>query len=83
MAGTLWKDLHPASKAVIVALTVLDAGLRAVALRDLAGRDARQVNGPRWLWRFALGLVTSSGVLPIAYFLKGRKPATVTPISGG
>ncbi|MGN7780074.1 hypothetical protein ACTJJE_11215 [Mycolicibacterium sp. 22603] len=80
MAGKMWKDIHPAGKAVIVVLTVLDAGLRALALRDLSAREAQQVNGPRWLWRAALGLVTSSGVLPIVYFVKGRKPAAVTPI---
>lgn len=80
MARKLWKDLHPAGKAVIVVVTALDAGLRAWALRDLAGRDANQVNGPRWLWSAGLGLVTSSGVLPTLYLLRGRKPATVTPI---
>ena len=80
MAGKLWKDLHPAGKAMIVVLAVLDAGLRALALRDLSARDAQQVNGPRWLWRAALGVVTSSGVLPLAYFVKGRKSAVVTPI---
>ncbi|MFI2837819.1 MULTISPECIES: hypothetical protein [Mycolicibacterium] len=80
MAGKLWRDLHPAGKALIVVMTVLDAGLRVLALRDLSARDAQQVNGPRWLWRAALGLVTSSGVLPLAYFVKGRKSAVVTPI---
>lgn len=81
MAGKLWKDLPPAGKATIIAITALDAGMRAWALRDLAGRDANQVNGPRWLWSAGLGLVTSSGVLPALYLLRGRKPATVTPIS--
>ncbi|SDE81528.1 hypothetical protein SAMN04488581_4799 [Mycolicibacterium neoaurum] len=80
MAGKLWRDLHPAGKALIVVMTVLDAGLRVLALRDLSARDAQQVNGPRWLWRAALGLVASSGVLPLAYFVKGRKSAVVTPI---
>ncbi|MEH3132830.1 MAG: hypothetical protein PGN27_22980 [Mycolicibacterium neoaurum] len=80
MAGKVWKDLHPAGKALIVVLAVVDAGLRALALRDLSGRDAQQVNGPRWLWRTALGVVSSSGLLPVAYFVKGRKPAVVTPI---
>lgn len=74
MARKSWKDLHPAVKAAIVVLTAVDAGLRAWALRDLAHRSAAQVNGPRWLWRIALGAVTSSGVLPAAYLLRGRKP---------
>ncbi|GAA2558249.1 hypothetical protein [Mycolicibacterium diernhoferi] len=74
MARKSWKEIPPAGKAAIIVLTALDAGLRAWALRDLAHRDAAQVNGPRWLWRIALGAVTSSGVLPAAYLLRGRKP---------
>ena len=73
MARKSWKDLPPAAKAAIIVLTAVDAGLRAWALRDLAHRNAAQVHGPRWLWRIALGAVTSSGVLPAAYLLRGRK----------
>lgn len=51
----------------------MDAGLRAWALRDLAGRDADQVNGPKWLWGSALGVLSTSGVLPAAYLVVGRK----------
>ncbi|MCV7155423.1 hypothetical protein [Mycolicibacterium pyrenivorans] len=78
MVGRSWKELHLVGKATIIAITALDAGMRAWALRDLAGRDASEVNGPRWFWGAALGLVTSSGVLPAAYFLRGRKPATAS-----
>ncbi|MGE2730918.1 hypothetical protein ACQI4F_15670 [Mycolicibacterium vaccae] len=78
MARKSWKDLPPAGKTAIVVMTALDAGLRAWALRDLAHRDASQVNGPRWLWRAALGVVTSSGILPVAYLLRGRKRGTAS-----
>jgi len=77
VVGKSWKDLPPAGKATIIAITALDAGMRAWALRDLAGRDAATVNGPRWLWSGALGLVTSAGVLPAVYLLRGRKPVAV------
>ncbi|MCK0174926.1 hypothetical protein [Mycolicibacterium sp. F2034L] len=72
MARKSWKQLPPAVKAAVIVLAVLDAGLRAVALRDLSRRDGAEVNGPRWLWKAALGVVTSSGVLPVAYLLWGR-----------
>ncbi|CAN3128158.1 DUF5652 domain-containing protein [Mycobacterium sp. smrl_JER01] len=75
MAAKAWRDLPPAGKATIIAITALDAGMRVWALRDLAGRDAAEVNGPKWLWGAAMGLVTSSGVLPAVYLLRGRKPA--------
>ena len=75
MAAKAWRDLPPAGKATIIAVTALDAGRRVWALRDLAGRDAGEVNGPKWLWGTAMGLVTSSGVLPAVYLLRGRKPA--------
>lgn len=75
MAAKSWKDLQPAGKATIIAVAALDAGMRAWALRDLAGRDNAQVNGPRWLWNAGLGLVTSAGVLPAVYLLWGRTPA--------
>ncbi len=78
MGGKAWRDLPPAGKATIIAITALDAGMRAWALRDIAGRDAAEVNGPRWLWRGALGLVTSAGVLPAVYLLCGRKPAQLS-----
>ncbi|TPW91842.1 hypothetical protein FKW78_25860 [Mycolicibacterium fortuitum] len=54
-------------------MAAVDAGLRAWALRDLAGRDASRINGPKWLWGSALGMLTTSGVLPVAYLVVGRR----------
>ncbi|BBX17596.1 hypothetical protein CRI77_24615 [Mycolicibacterium duvalii] len=80
MAATSWKDIPPAGKATIVVVAVLDAGLRAWALRDLADRNAAQVNGPRWLWRAALGVVSSAGILPAVYLLRGRARGTASVV---
>lgn len=68
-----WRDLPPAGRTAIVVAALVDGVLRAWALRDLAGRDDAAVNGPRWLWRAALTVVSSSGVLPAAYLLRGRR----------
>ncbi|MGV0815936.1 hypothetical protein ABQF34_28635 [Mycolicibacterium boenickei] len=73
VAKKRWNDLSPNAKAAVIAVTAVDAGLRAWALRDLAARDAGRVNGPKWLWGSALGLLTTSGVLPVAYLVVGRK----------
>ncbi|MGV0737176.1 hypothetical protein BA059_10710 [Mycolicibacterium sp. (ex Dasyatis americana)] len=73
MAKKRWKDLSPKAKTAIIAAAAADAGLRAWALRDLAGREPSRINGPKWLWGSALGLLSTSGVLPVAYLLVGRR----------
>ena len=73
MANKRWNDLSPTAKTTVIAMAAVDAGLRAWALRDLAGRDASRINGPKWLWGSALGMLTTSGVLPVAYLVVGRR----------
>lgn len=73
MAKKRWNDLSPNAKTAVIAVAAVDAGLRAWALRDLAGRQASQVKGPKWLWGSALGLLSTSGVLPVIYLVAGRK----------
>ncbi len=68
-----WSELSPKAKVAIVAVAAVDAGLRAWALRDLAGRDAAHVNGPKWVWVGALGTLSTSGIAPAAYLLIGRR----------
>ena len=41
-------------------------------LIDLKRRPAAQVRGPKWLWA-ASALVNSAGVIPLSYFLLGRR----------
>ncbi|WP_454788520.1 hypothetical protein [Mycolicibacterium lutetiense] len=72
MAKKRWNDLSPTAKTAVIAVATVDAGLRAWALRDLAGRQAGQVIGPKWLWGSALGLLSTSGVLPVVYLVAGR-----------
>ncbi|QRY53745.1 hypothetical protein [Mycolicibacterium septicum] len=73
MAKKRWNDLSPTAKKAVIAVAAVDAGLRAWALRDLAGRDASRINGPKWLWGSALGLLSTSGVLPAVYLVAGRR----------
>lgn len=70
-----WGELSPRAKTTIVAAAAVDAGLRAWALADLAGRDDAEVRGPKKLWGLGLGVVNSAGLLPAAYLLFGRASA--------
>lgn len=74
MNTTRWSDLSPTLRAVIIGGASLDIGLRAVALVDLARRPADEVRGSKAAWGTALGLVSSAGVLPLVYLLRGRTP---------
>jgi hypothetical protein len=63
------------SRAVVITVGVVDAGLRAWALADLKNRPDEQVNGPKAVWGLALTVVSSAGMLPTAYLLLGRRSA--------
>ncbi len=73
MAKKTWKDLSPTTRRVLVAAGAADAALRLYALRDLHGRSDREVNGSRGAWVAGLSLVSSAGLLPVLYLLRGRR----------
>ncbi len=74
MQRTRWNEMSPASRAVVVTVAVVDAGLRAWALADLKNRPEHQVNGPKAAWGLALSVVSSAGILPAAYLVLARRP---------
>ncbi|MGC3994838.1 MAG: DUF5652 family protein [Propionicimonas sp.] len=61
------------ARGAVIAVAVVDVGLRAWALVDLVKRPQAGVNGPRAAWAVALAVVNSAGVLPAAYLLWGRR----------
>ena len=67
-----WQELSRNQRRIVVAVAVVEAGLKAAMLLDLRRRSAGQVRGRRWLWASS-ALVNSGGVLPAAYFLAGRR----------
>ncbi|NYD42890.1 hypothetical protein [Nocardioides panaciterrulae] len=75
MARRRWQDLSPNTRRLILIGASVDGVLRMAALRDLRHRPAEQVRGRKWVWGLTLGLVSSAGTLPLAYFLRGRRPA--------
>lgn len=72
MATNRWKNLDPRARRALLAVGAVDAALRAVALNDLARRPASQVRGSKRNWAVALSVVSSAGVLPVAYLRRGR-----------
>jgi hypothetical protein len=70
-----WSDLSARSRKLIIAVAVVEAGLKAAVLVDLKRRPATQVRGSRRMWAAAM-LVNSAGLIPLAYFVFGRRRGT-------
>ena len=70
---TGWNDLDESTRRLVVAGAVVDGALRVAALVDLKRRPAEQVRGPKAVWGTALAVVSSAGVLPLTYFVCGRR----------
>ena len=68
-----WSDLSPRTRRLLSVVAVVEGILKLAALIDLKKRPASQIRGPRWLWATAVAVVSSAGVLPISYFVVGRR----------
>ena len=70
MAKKKWSDLTPLQRRAIVVGGVLETVLTSAALRDLAGRSAQEVRGPKAAWVLAFAVQPFG---PIAYFVVARR----------
>jgi hypothetical protein len=77
MAHKRWSELSPRTRGLIVAVGVLEAGLKAAVLVDIRRRPASEIRGSKRAWATSM-LVNSAGLIPLAYFAFGRRrpPAT-------
>ncbi len=73
VAKKRWNDLSPRTRQLIVIGGVFDAVLKLAALADLARRPASLVRGSKARWAAAIVLINSVGLVPIAYFARGRR----------
>jgi hypothetical protein len=62
------------NRRLITITAVAEGILKLAALIDLKRRPASQVRGPKWLWATVLAVVGSAGILPVSYFVFGRRP---------
>jgi hypothetical protein len=73
MAREKWNQLSPRARRAIVVGGAIDGVLRIAALVDLARRPSTAVRGSKPAWVVAVSLVNSFGVLPLVYFVRGRR----------
>jgi hypothetical protein len=74
VAARRWSDLSERNRRLITITAVAEGVLKLAALIDLKRRPASQVRGPKWLWATVLAVVSSAGVVPVSYFVFGRRP---------
>ena len=67
-----WSDLSARTRRLIIMAGVAEAGLKAAAAIDIRRRQASEIRGPKWAWLAAL-VVNSAGIIPISYFVFGRR----------
>ena len=72
-ASKRWSELSPRTRRLIIGAAIAEGLLKLAALIDLKRRPASQVRGPRWVWATLVAVVSSFGLLPISYFLFGRR----------
>ncbi|HKO84723.1 MAG TPA: hypothetical protein VJ140_09195 [Actinomycetota bacterium] len=68
-----WSDLSERNRRLLIAAAAVEGILKVAALIDLRRRPAAQIRGPKWLWATAVTVIGSAGVLPISYFVFGRR----------
>ena len=73
MAKKRWGELDPRIRQAIMLGGAFEAGLKIAALIDLAQRPCRDIHGSQAGWAAAIVLVNSAGLVPILYFLRGRR----------
>jgi hypothetical protein len=68
-----WSDLSVRTRRLLIAAAVADGALRVAALIDIKRRPASQIWGRKRVWAAAMAVISSAGVLPISYFVFGRR----------
>jgi hypothetical protein len=68
-----WNDLSLRTRRLIIVGATVDGTLKIVALADLARRPSNQLRGSKAAWATAITVVNSAGLVPILYFIRGRR----------
>ena len=69
-----WNQLSTRDRRILTVVAVVEAALKAAMLIDLKRRPDEQVKGSKRVWA-ASTVINSAGIIPIAYFVFGRRPA--------
>jgi hypothetical protein len=73
MVERRWHDLSDRQRRLIVVGAAVEAVLKIAALVDLRRQPAPAVRGRKWVWATVIALANSMGLVPIGYFLFGRR----------
>lgn len=73
MESKRWGDLDPRVRQALTLAGSFEAGLKVAALIDLAQRPRTDIRGSKAAWALVLTLANSAGILPIVYFVRGRR----------
>jgi Phospholipase_D-nuclease N-terminal len=74
-----WRELSQRTRRLLITAAVADGILKVAALIDIKRRPASRIHGPKWLWAVVVAVVSSAGVVPIAYFVFGRRQPRSQP----
>jgi hypothetical protein len=74
MSTRRWSDLSERNRRLLLIGAAVEGVLKVVALVDLERRPAAEVRGRKWVWATVVTLANSMGVVPLTYFLFGRRP---------
>ena len=74
-----WSDLSPGTRRLIIVTAVAESIIKGAALIDIKRRPADQIRGPKWLWVPVVAVVNSLGIVPISYFVFGRRRPPAQP----
>ena len=61
------------TRKLLIGLAVAEGILKLAALIDIKRRPASQIRGRKWVWASVVAVVSSAGVIPISYFIFGRR----------
>ena len=73
MATRRWSELSERTRRLLLLGAVVEGVLKVAALVDLKGRPAAEVRGRKWVWATVIALANSAGLVPVGYFLFGRR----------
>ena len=68
-----WSDLSERTRRLVIIAAAADVALRVTALIDIWRRPAGQIRGRKWIWATVTAIVNSPGLVPISYFVFGRR----------
>jgi hypothetical protein len=74
-----WSDLSERTRRLLITAAVAEGILKIAALLDMKRRPASQIRGRKWLWVAVVAVVSSAGIVPISYFVFGRRQSRSQP----